>query len=165
MKYQLTKLEIENVQNMVRLKFDESRQKGFKHKWVGEQTFTDAPTLTGFAAEQAWASMHGAKYSFRPYNKTNDDVLGYQIRATRHQNGCLLTHDDDNDGYYLFATVSLDFMVTFKGWQELRYCNLPYAWASDMPHPCYKTSTDRLIPMDMLPATDALIQHRRAMVA
>jgi len=165
MNYQLTQLEIANVGQMVRMKIEESNQKGFKHKpGVNENNQVSFKT-TGFAAEAAWAAIHGYKYNFRPYNKTNDDVLGYQIRATRHINGCLLTHDDDNDGYYLFATVSPEFVVTFRGWQELRYCNLPYSWAPDMPYPCYKTPIDRLIPMDMLPATDALIQHRSAMVA
>ena len=54
-------------------------------------TFTSAYTpkasFTGLVAEYAFAKWFGVEFVIKPYDPANDDVLGYQIKATERYNG------------------------------------------------------------------------------
>ena len=110
--------------------------------------------LTGCYGEQALAVYLGVEWGFKPYDITANDVAGYEVRATYRANGRLLTHKEDKNGLYILATVDRDdYTVNLAGWSNLKRCNTPGRWATDLPAPCYAMPQADLWPMDMLPAT------------
>jgi len=82
--------------------------------------------LTGGYGEQALAIYLGVEWGFRPYDITANDVAGYEVRATYHAKGRLLTHADDKNGLYVLAIVNRDdYTVNLMGWSNLKRCNTP----------------------------------------
>lgn len=110
--------------------------------------------LRGCLGEQAVAAYLGIEYTFKPYDVTANDVAGYEVRSTYHTNGRLLTHKEDKKGLYILAIIDRDtYAVNLAGWSNLKRCNTPGRWATDLPGPCYAMPQTDLWPMDMLPAT------------
>ena len=50
-------------------------------------SYTPKASFTGLVAEYAFAKWFGYDYVIKPYDPTNDDVLGYQIKANERYDG------------------------------------------------------------------------------
>ena len=110
--------------------------------------------LKGCYGEQAVAAYLGVEWGFTAYDPKANDVAGYEVRATYHANGRLLTHKEDKNGLYILAIIDRDdYSVNLAGWSNLKRCNTPGRWATDLPLPCYAMPQTELWPMEMLPAT------------
>ena len=106
----------------------------------------------GCLGEYALAKYLGVNWGFTPYDLNANDVDGYEVRATRRADGCLLTKDTDKPGIYVLATLHpIEQIVKLKGWATLTEANTPARWAEFMPKPCYRTPQDLLHPMATLP--------------
>jgi hypothetical protein len=93
----------------------EVRQRNQHDRFV--TPMTRSADVQGFTAEAAWAQMLNISYSFRPYNPTNDDVAGIQVRSTKNKNGHLMIYKKDVPGTYVLGIVNDTFnVVEFVGW-------------------------------------------------
>ena len=148
----LTPEQIFNVRDVAYKKALECELHKMKNKRLPGNAYETA--LTGGYGEQALAIYLGVEWGFRPYDITANDVAGYEVRATYHAKGRLLTHADDKNGLYVLAIVNRDdYTVNLAGWSNLKRCNTQGRWATDLPVPCYAMPQAELWPMEMLPAT------------
>jgi hypothetical protein len=151
---QLTPEQIFNARDIAYKKTMECEVKKMVQKRLYVPSTTYDRWLRGCYGEQALAAYLGVEYKFTPYDITANDVAGYEVRSTYHATGRLLTHADDKKGLYILAIIDQDtFTVTLAGWSNLKRCNTPGRWATDLPGPCYAMKQTDLWPMDMLPAT------------
>lgn len=116
--------------------------------------------LKGCLGEQAVAKYLGVPYEYTEYDKEAYDVMGYEVRATFHENGQLLNHPDDKTGIYILAIINPEsYAVTLAGWSTKRRAIQHRYWNTKLPRPCYATPQAELWPMDMMPATRHYVQH------
>ena len=129
---------------------------------------SEAIKFCGLLGEQAVANYFDYVNVYRPYSFRSNDVLGYEVRATYHENGCLLTHalDDkhygDKPGRYILVTIDqLTQEATLRGFSTLKRCNeRKDNYQTSWRYPCFAMPQNQLWPIDMLPATDELIKHQ-----
>lgn len=143
----------------------------YRTKYDQSNSLTFEQTLQGNLGEQAVAHYFNYKYVYQPYDKNRYDVLGYEVRTTYWQNGCLLTHpinvDGDKPGIYILVTVDKnEFTATIRGWSDIARCNERKSnWQQTWRYPCFATPQNQLWPIEMLPATAELIAHQRKFAA
>lgn len=158
---QLTPQDVAECQKVALLKEQEITLGNMKNKYPipgGVKSYD--VHLCGNFGEKALAKYLNVAWGFTAYDPKANDVAGYEVRATYHANGRLLTHDEDKKGLYVLATVNrAKYLVTLWGWSNLKRCNTPNRWADDMPYPCYAMPQTELWPLDMLPET---VQYRCA---
>jgi hypothetical protein len=151
----LTPEQIFNVRDVAYKKAMECELGKMKNRYnVPVATTSYDSALTGGYGEQALAVYLGVEWGFKPYDITANDVAGYEVRSTYHAKGRLLTHNEDKNGLYILAIIDRDtYTVNLAGWSNLKRCNTPGRWATDLPAPCYAMPQADLWPMEMLPAT------------
>ena len=133
----------------------------------------EARTFCGLLGEQAVANYFDYPNIYKQYDPKAHDILGYEVRATYHENGCLLTHAPDDKNYgdkpgrYIFVTVDQKTLTaTIRGYSTLTRCNeRTDNYQTGWRYPCFAMPQNQLWPIDMLPATDELIQHQIAKAA
>lgn len=154
MRIELTPSELANAYKVAKLKTDDCINNNQRHRDYGRKVTNSYQTnLQGCLGEQALAIYLGVEYHHTGYDPTANDVAGYEVRATRHQTGRLLTHDHDKNGLYVLAIIEQDNVINLAGWSNLKRCNIPNRWDVTLPKPCYAMRQADLWPMDMLPAT------------
>ena len=165
--YSLTPDEVVQAVAYAKQQTSDAAARGGKHKPRGTN-WTEERVVTGFKAEIALAALLGVTYAYRPYSQLDTDVAGYEIRATLHNAGWLTTYHDDKRAIYILATINAHTnVVRFRGWQPLYLMNTNENYCSPdskLLQPCYSRPQHELWPMDMLPETNELMQHRTDMV-
>jgi hypothetical protein len=151
----LTPAQVINAKRVAHLKAVECATHKMQHRYKIPVAMTSYGNWEkGCLGEQALAVYLGLDYTFKQYDITANDVAGYEVRATYHANGRLLTHTEDKNGLYILAIIDRDtYSVNLAGWSNLKRCNTQGRWATDLPLPCYAMPQTELWPMDMLPAT------------
>ena len=134
-----------------------------------------AESLKGVLGEIAVAEYFDYDFKYLGYDPKRSDVLGYQVRSTYYENGCLLTHPiktvtnpgGDNAGRYILVTIDqLTLQATLRGYSTLTRCNERKSnWNTANRWPCYFMPQNQLWPIDMLPATPELLDHQNRKVA
>ena len=128
-----------------------------------------AESLKGVLGELAVAEYFDFDFHYLGYDPKRSDVLGYQVRSTYYDNGCLLTHPaktstnpgGDNPGRYILVTINqLTLQATLRGYSTLTRCNERTSnWNTKNRWPCFFMPQDQLWPIDMLPATQELLDY------
>ena len=149
---------------------DTATRNNYRTKYDQSDSLTFEQTLQGNLGEQAVAHYFNYEYVYQPYDKTRYDVLGYEVRTTYWQNGCLLTHpigDNDKPGIYILVTVDKnEFTATIRGWSDIARCNERQSnWQQTWRYPCFATPQSQLWPIEMLPATPELLEHQNRLTA
>ena len=149
------------------------KNRNAKITYTAEPLLAEARSLCGLLGEQAVANYFDYPNVYKQYDPKAHDILGYEVRATYHENGCLLTHAPDDQNYgdkpgrYIFVTVDQKtFTATIRGYSTLTRCtertdNFQTGWR----YPCFAMPQNQLWPIDMLPATDELIAHQTVKAA
>jgi len=120
--------------------------------------------IKGAVAEYAFGVMLDYVPTFTPYDPTANDVLGYEIRATFHTGGHLITKPTDKTGLYVLGVVDQAYwFVDFHGWRRYRETVINLGRLAACPTR-YATPQTELWPLDMLPATPEYVSHRSSMV-
>jgi hypothetical protein len=123
--------------------------------------YTPKASLTGLIAEYAFAKWFGVDFTIKPYDPTNDDVLGYQIKATERYNGCLIKQPHNPAGIYILGIVLNDGTeVSFRGWKDSTEIQRACYWRADVPKPGYFVPQAALWALSDLPETNELQTHR-----
>lgn len=126
--------------------------------------------LQGFTVEAAWAQYNNAPYVFRPYEPLGDDVLGYQLRSTKHDDGHLITYERDANAIYILGICNdICTTVKFVGWSTKKRANIPshrqtHLNGYKLHEAAYCTSQQELWSFDLMPATGYLVEHRKQLV-
>ena len=173
---QLTQNDYDNCVNVSELMQATSKQLNHKDgKWgITAQESWEAQ-FCGALGEQTIANYFDYDYSYLGYDANRSDVLGYQIRATYHGNGSLITHPiktstnpgGDNAGRYILVTIDKSYSATIRGYSSLTRCNKRTEnWTTKINGcavrwPAYFMPQTQLWPIEMLPATDELINHQQ----
>jgi hypothetical protein len=90
--------------------------------------------LQGYLGEQAVANYFKYETVYKPYNKSEYDILGYEVRTVYYSKAILITHPEDKPGNYILVSINKNEMVaTLKGWSDLERCNL---WQSNWKYKC-----------------------------
>ena len=179
MEIKLTDADFERCADYAHRQQDVAMRNRYEPKYGQLKGLTFEQTLQGNLGEQAVAHYFDYEYIYQPYDKTRYDILGYEVRTTYWQNGCLLTHPvienvdkpgtyvDDKPGIYILVTVDKnEFVATIQGWRDIADCNAVVShWDTSMRWPCFKTPQNYLWPIDLLPATDELLQHQNRLAA
>lgn len=128
-----------------------------------------AEGFKGVLGELAVAEYFDFDFHYLGYDPKRSDVLGYQVRSTYYDNGCLLTHPvktpknpgGDNSGRYILVTINqLAQEATLRGYSTLYRCNLRASnWNTKNRWPCFFMPQEQLWPIDMLPATQELLTY------
>jgi hypothetical protein len=115
------------------------------------------PKYVGYTGEIAFAKWLHVPYTYKPYDKLDADVMGYQIKTTQRASGCLIKQAHMPRGVYVFGTVNdaLD-TVTFKGWILSEEIHQECYWRSDVPKPAYFVPQSELWSMSELTSTTEL---------
>ncbi len=121
-------------------------------------------TLQGYLGEQALAKYLNYKTVYKRYDKTANDVLGYEVRTVKYKYAILITHNDDKPGFYVCVSFDADKnTATLKGWSDLDRCNARTDnWRDDWKWPCFGMPEEQLLPMSDLPQTKELVAHRQS---
>ena len=123
--------------------------------------YTPKASFTGLVAEYAFAKWFGYDYVIKPYDPTNDDVLGYQIKATERYDGCLIKQPHNPSGIYILGIVLNDYTeVSYRGWKDSSEIQRACYWRADVPKPGYFVPQAALWPLSDLPETSELQTHR-----
>ena len=95
-------------------------------------------------------------------NKSEYDILGYEVRSVYYSKAILITHPDDKLGNYILVSINKNEMVaTLKGWSPLYRCNLWQSnWQTNWRYPCFGMPESQLWSMDTLIATPELLDHQ-----
>ena len=174
---QLTQDDYENCLEIVALTLKVAEELNFKNSKYDmnpEQAY--AVNLCGALGEQAVANYFDYPYSYLGYDPKNNDVLGYEVRATYYATGRLLTHPmeerandigGDKNGRYILVTIEqLTLTATIRGYSTLTRCNERKSnWDTALRWPCFAMPQDQLWPIDMLPASEQLLAFRQAKAA
>ena len=151
----------------------ELQNRNAKTTYDANPLLAEARSLCGLLGEQAVANYFDYPNVYKQYDPKAHDILGYEVRATYHENGCLLTHAQDDQNYgdkpgrYIFVTVDQKILTaTIRGYSTLTRCNeRTDNYQTGWRYPCFAMPQNQLWPIDMLPATDELIQHQIAKAA
>ena len=123
--------------------------------------YTPKASFTGLVAEYAFAKWFGVDFTIKPYDPTNDDVLGYQIKATERYNGCLIKQPHNPAGIYILGIVLNEGTeVSFRGWKDSTEIQRACYWRADVPKPGYFVPQAALWALSDLPETNELQTHR-----
>jgi len=139
-------------------------RRNFENKYDMPATLSFENTLQGRLGEQCVAHYFEHEYKYTGYDKNAHDILGYEVRTTYYFNGSLITHPDDKPGIYILVTFNKNEMLgTLQGWSTLKRCNeRKQNWRTEWRHPCFAMPQNQLWPIDLLPATRELIEHKKA---
>lgn len=172
---QLTQDDYDNCVEITEKILEYAKRNGHQNSYGMNRAQNWAYDFCGALGEQAVAHYLDYDYSYSIYNPAASDVLGYQVRATYHNNGSLLTHPiktptnrrGDNAGRYILVTINENtFSATIRGYSSLTRCNERTGnWTTEVNgkavrYPCFFMPQWQLIPIDMLPATQELINHQ-----
>lgn len=129
-----------------------------------KNTFTHSNTAKalhiGLTAELAFARWLHVPYAYKPYDKLDADVMGYQIKATERPDGCLIKQSHMPNGVYVLGIVDeVKSTVTFKGWVLSQEIHQQCYWRSDVPKPAYFVPQTELWSMSELTSTTELKAH------
>ena len=115
------------------------------------------PKYVGYTGEIAFSKWLHVPYTYKPYEKGDADVMGYQIKTTQRADGCLIKQLHMPSGVYVFGTVNdaLD-TVTFKGWILSEEIHQECYWRTDVPKPAYFVPQSELWSMSELTSTKEL---------
>ena len=173
---QLTQNHLDRAFEIVKAMAETSKQlkhKSGKYDLPNEMVY--AESVKGVLGELAVAEYFNYDLFYLGYDPKRSDVLGYQVRSTYYKNGCLLTHPiktitnpgGDNAGRYIFVTIDqVTQQATLRGYSTLTRCNERLAnWNTKNRWPCFYMPQDQLWPMDMLPATQELLDHQNRKAA
>ena len=118
------------------------------------------PKYVGYTGEIAFSKWLHVPYTYKPYEKGDADVMGYQIKTTQRVNGCLIKKAESPHGVYVFGTVNdaLD-IVTFKGWALSQEIHQECYWRTDVPNPAYFVPQSELWSMSELTSTKELAAY------
>lgn len=170
---QLTQDDYKNCLVIMGLVQQDIKNRKAKMTYTAEPLLAEARHFCGLLGEQAVANYFDYPNIYRPYDFRSHDVLGYEVRTTYHDNGCLITHAPDDQNYgdkpgrYILVTINQQTLeATLRGYSTLKRCNerasnYQTAWR----YPCFAMPQNQLWPIDMLPATDELIKHQTAKAA
>lgn len=166
---QLTQADYENCVKIIELKEEAAQKRKAAHRFEASELLSVAINLCGALGEQAISNYFGCPYVFTAYDPNAYDVLGYEVRATYYENGCLLTHaaDDknygDKPGRYIFVTIDQKTLsATIRGYSTLTRCNERAGnYQNSWRYPCYAMPQNQLWPINMLPASDELLAFRQ----
>jgi hypothetical protein len=137
----------------------QTKEMGARDTFISD--YTPNASFTGLVAEFAFAKWFGVDYTIKPYDPTNDDVLGYQIKATERYNGCLIKQPHNPPGIYVLGIVLNDFTeVSFRGWKDSSEIQRWCYWRADVPKPGYFVPQAALWALEDLPETSELFTHR-----
>lgn len=102
--------------------------------------------------EAAGAEMVVAKWLGRYWHALADDptvlegdVGRYQIRHTKHDNGCLVLQPKDPDQAIFVLVVGAYPTYTIRGWIEGEAGKQKQFWRDNVPHPAYFVPQDALL--------------------
>jgi hypothetical protein len=172
---QLEQADYDNCVEVTEKILEYARRNGHKNSYGMNPAQNWAYDFCGALGEQAIAHYFNFDYTYNGYDPAATDVLGYQVRATYYGNGSLLTHPiktsennrGDNAGRYILVTIDpTTLSATIRGYSTLTRCNeraenwttqingKPVRW------PCYFMPQAQLWPIDMLPASQELINHQ-----
>ncbi len=172
---QLEQADYDNCVEVTEKILEYARRNGHKNSYGMNPAQNWAYDFCGALGEQAIAHYFNFDYSYNGYNPAVADVLGYQVRATYYSNGSLLTHPmkttennrGDKAGCYILVTIKPNVLsATIRGYSTLTRCNnRAENWTTQMygkpvRWPCYFMPQAQLWPIDMLPATQELINHQ-----
>ena len=120
-------------------------------------------TLQGYLGEEALAKHFGYKTVYRTYDKSANDVLGYEVRTVKYEFAIMPTHHDDKPAMYVCVSLNAQTNIaTLKGWSDLDRCNArPQNWRDTWRFACFGMPEDQLWPINTLPATPELIAHQK----
>ena len=169
---QLTQADYDNCVEIVDLQIQDGKQRNFRNsKYDMNPQETYDVSFCGALGEQTIAKYFDYEYKYLGYDADRSDVLGYEVRATYHQNGRLLTHPPeprahdfkgDKPGRYILVTIKRHiYEATIRGYSKLSRCNERLGnWDSSLRWPCFAMPQAQLWPIDTLQATNELINHR-----
>lgn len=169
---QLTQADYDNCVEIVDKQILDGKQRNFRNsKYDMNPQETYDVSFCGALGEQTVANYFKYDYSYLGYNADRSDVLGYEVRATYHENGRLLTHPPeprahdfkgDKPGRYILVTIKRHiYEATIRGYSTLSRCNERQSnWDSSLRWPCFAMPQAQLWPIEMLPATNELINHK-----
>ena len=165
---QLTEDDYKNCFVIMGLVQNDIKNRNAKITYTAEPLLAEARQFCGLLGEQAVANYFDYLNVYKQYDFEAYDVLGYEVRATYHENGCLLTHAPDDQNYgdkpgrYIFVTINQKtLMATIRGYSTLSRCNARTDnFQTGWRYPCFAMPQNQLWPIDMLPATAELIAHQ-----
>lgn len=169
---QLTQADYDNCVEIVDKQILDGKQRNFKNsKYDMNPQETYEVSFCGALGEQAVAKYFEYDYSHLGYDSNRNDVLGYEVRATYHDNGRLLTHPPeprshdfkgDKPGRYILVTIKRHiYEATIRGYSTLTRCNERQSnWDTSLRWPCFAMPQSQLWPIEMLPASNELINHK-----
>jgi len=115
------------------------------------------PKYVGFTGEIAFAKWLHVPYEYKPYQKGDADVMGYQIKTTQRANGCLIKKAESPNGIYVFGIANEALNeVTFKGWILSEEIHQECYWRTDVPNAAYFVPQSELWSMSELTSTTEL---------
>ena len=140
---------------------NETKNRQATHTFVG--TYTQKARRSGITAEIAFAKWLDVGYGYKPYNKSDADVLGYQIKATELKYGSLIMQPHNPAGVYVLGIVNAGFnQVSFMGWALSQEIQQDCYWRDDVPKPGWFMPQSKLWSMDELTETAELAAHHGA---
>ena len=143
---------------IVSMKITETKLLKQKHTFT--PTSQRHPFYEGFTGELAFAKWLHVPYKYKPYDKQDADVMGYQIKTTQRPDGCLIKQAHMPTGVYVLGIVNaaLD-TVTFKGWALTHEIEQEAYWRTDVPKPAYFVPQSELWSMSELTSTKELAAY------
>ena len=154
MQIKLDDLQVNNAYKVAKLKTNDCIDNTQNHRNYNiKVTNSFDLNLQGCLGEQALAVYLGVEYYHTGFDPTANDVVGYEVRATRCKTGRLFTQDWDKNGLYVLAIIEPNNVIDLVGWSNLKRCNQNCEKDLTLPKPCYAMPQAYLWPMDMLPET------------
>ena len=163
----LTDTDFDHCVQLTKTHLATCKQRGAKQAYNHPENLDFEHVLQGYLGEQAVANYFKYETVYKPYNKSEYDILGYEVRTVYYSKAILITHPEDKPGNYILVSINKNEMVaTLKGWSDLERCNLwQLNWKYKWREPCFGMDELQLWPMDMLPATPELIAHQMRLAA
>ena len=84
---QLTEDDYKNCYVIMGLIQLDVKTRNAKITYTAEPLLAEARSLCGLLGEQAVANYFGCPNVYKPYDPKAHDILGYEVRATYHENG------------------------------------------------------------------------------
>ena len=163
MQIELTDTDFERCVDFTEQQLKNGKQRNAVNKYGMPDNLNFEYTLQGYLGEQAVAHYFDYEMVYKPYDKRQYDILGYEVRSVYYSKAILITHPDDKLGNYILVSINKNEMVaTLKGWSPLYRCNLWQSnWQTNWRYPCFGMPENELWPINTLPATPELIAHQK----
>ena len=130
-------------------------------KQTSEYTAFANTNRQGYIAEYAFAKWLDVPFEYQFYNRLSTDVMGYQIKTTKLQTGCLIKKRSNPPGTYVFTTIDESKNeVTLRGWMLSQEIEQDCYWRTDRPIPGWFVPQSKLWSMSELTETPELAAHR-----